>query len=220
MKPTVAASFRACVEVQLVTCILELVCRGRSRLSGPCWLTATQRLGSGEPRCWPPVDAECSGLLCPRGVEASPRITNSMPRMTEEFGGQQFRRPLAAHQCREFGCGAGRMNPHQNFRLFLTMEFNPKIPANLIRLWAGGCDMPRLCSHRLEASRLSLLGCRMGWPEVPEQSARLLNCLLFKCPHLREPRARAGARTGQLRHVFGQVWADFDQVWAEFGRCV
>jgi len=26
------------------------------------------------------------------------------------------------------------MNPHQNFRLFLTMEFNPKIPANLIRL--------------------------------------------------------------------------------------
>jgi len=26
------------------------------------------------------------------------------------------------------------MNPHQNFRLFLTMEFNPRIPANLIRL--------------------------------------------------------------------------------------
>ncbi|CAK0878751.1 unnamed protein product [Prorocentrum cordatum] len=26
------------------------------------------------------------------------------------------------------------MNPQQNFRLFLTMEFNPKIPANLIRL--------------------------------------------------------------------------------------
>jgi len=26
------------------------------------------------------------------------------------------------------------MNPQQNFRLFLTLEFNPKIPANLIRL--------------------------------------------------------------------------------------
>lgn len=26
------------------------------------------------------------------------------------------------------------MNPQQNFRLFLTMEFNPRIPANLIRL--------------------------------------------------------------------------------------
>jgi len=26
------------------------------------------------------------------------------------------------------------MNPHQNFRLFLTMEFHPRIPANLIKL--------------------------------------------------------------------------------------
>lgn len=25
------------------------------------------------------------------------------------------------------------LNPHQNFRIFLTMEFNPKVPATLIR---------------------------------------------------------------------------------------